>query len=65
MGVIGALLGIAFGVVLAYLIISIMVKKSNDLGDSKGNYKDFSTAPVVIHESKNNVSQNFIPPEYS
>lgn len=42
-----------------------MVKKSNDLGDSKGSYEDFSTTPVVIHESKNNVSSRFVPPKYS
>lgn len=40
---IGVIMGIALGLGLALMITVQMVKKSNDIGDSKGSLRDFGT----------------------
>lgn len=65
MTVIGFLIGFALGVGIAYLITAGLVKSSNDLGDSKGKFRDFSDEPLNVIESKNRVSAKFIPSDFS
>ena len=44
-GVVG---GLAFGISVAMLFTVWLVKKSNDIGDSKGQFNDFSEYLDVI-----------------
>ncbi|MBR6080441.1 MAG: hypothetical protein IKP60_09825 [Treponema sp.] len=37
----GILTGLALGISLAFFVTLIIVKKSNDIGDSQGELKDF------------------------
>ena len=38
----GILLGIAFSACLAFMVTMIVVRKSNDMGDSKGSFYSFA-----------------------
>ena len=42
MGFFAIILGVFFGCAAALFIVSIMVKDSNDLGNTKGDFDDFS-----------------------
>lgn len=42
-GIIGIICGIAIGIGLALRITVLAVKNSNDIGDSKGDLRDFGT----------------------
>ena len=44
----GVLAGLAFGISVAMLFTIWLVKKSNDIGDSKGQFSDFSEYLDVI-----------------
>lgn len=56
--------GVILGISIAYWWTQRAVKKSNDIGDSNGNYNDFSGTPATIHEQQNNVSPKFVPPPF-
>ena len=49
--IIGCLLG--FG--LAYMCIGILVAKSNNHGDSKGDFQDFSNGSWRLLQEQNNI----------
>ena len=44
----GVTAGLAFGISVALLFTIWLVKKSNDIGDSKGQFNDFSDYLDVI-----------------
>ena len=44
----GIVAGLAFGISVAALFTIWLVKKSNDIGDSKGQFNDFSEYLDVI-----------------
>ena len=47
----GIVFGLAYGIAIATLIMVGIIKKSNDIGDSKGHFEDFSNNLFVIdHE---------------
>jgi len=62
--VIGFILGVIVGIGVAYLITALLVKSSNDLGDSVGQFKDFSKESLKVIEKKDGVSRNYIPGDY-
>lgn len=45
---VGAVCGIAIGLGLALRITVLSIKKSNDIGDSKGDLRDFGTYVNLI-----------------
>jgi len=47
MGFVGAVLGLILGGGLAYYITFSLVKKSNDMGDSKGCLQDFGSIHMI------------------
>ncbi len=49
--IIGCFVGFSF----AYMMTGILVAKSNDHGDSKGNFSDFAQYPVNIIHQQNNI----------
>ncbi|MBR6257981.1 MAG: hypothetical protein IKR23_11425 [Lachnospiraceae bacterium] len=46
--IVGILIGIALGIGLALRMIVLSVKESNDMGDSRGNLRDFGTALNIM-----------------
>lgn len=48
MGFFAILLGVFFGCAAALFIVSIMVKDSNDLGNTKGDFDDFSRGSLNL-----------------
>lgn len=54
--ILGILLGIALGLGLALMITVKAVRKSNDIGDSKGSLRDFGTY-VNMHAVEDNLSR--------
>ncbi len=46
--IVGILIGIAMGIGLALRMVVLSVKESNDMGDSKGNLRDFGTSLNII-----------------
>ena len=46
----GGLLGLAFGLGIAFFITMLLVKKSNDIGDSKGALYDFGYLNMMYTE---------------
>ena len=44
----GVVAGLAFGISVAALFTIWLVKKSNDIGDSKGQFNDFSEYLDII-----------------
>ena len=54
----GILLGIAFSVCLAFMVTMIVVRKSNDMGDSKGSFYSFAGTNVRILSKKDGVNPN-------
>ena len=49
--ILGCLLGFAF----AYMVTGILVAKSNNHGDSKGNFTDFAQYPLNVTCRKDNL----------
>lgn len=54
----GALLGIAAGIGLTIMLMTTIVKNSNDWGDSQAVLEDFSNDFTVI-DQKNNVRKDY------
>lgn len=57
MFIIALLIGCFIGFGFAYMCIGIMVAKSNDHGDSKGNIQDFSHGTWKILGQQNNIKR--------
>lgn len=51
----GCVLGIGMGTGLALLIMSILLDKSNNIGDSKAQVKDFSGSGIIWLNKKDRV----------
>ena len=49
------LLGIGVGFSLASLVTAFLVSRSNDIGNSKGTFNDFTKKPLKIIQSKNRI----------
>lgn len=48
--IVGGLIGLALGIGLAFLITMYLVRKSNDIGDSKGSLADFGYLKMLYTE---------------
>lgn len=53
------ILTFGYALSVAYCITIYLVKKSNDFGDSKGKYEDFTDCPFIVKKIKNNVTMNY------
>ncbi|MBQ9983493.1 MAG: hypothetical protein IJP29_02785 [Lachnospiraceae bacterium] len=60
MFIIALIIGILFGVGLAYWIVGTLVDRSNNHGDSKGTFNHFSTQPIHMLASENNIRKSRI-----
>lgn len=60
MFIIAFIIGILFGVGLAYWIVGTQVEKSNNHGDSKGDFKTFTSQPIHMLASENNIQKSRI-----
>lgn len=58
MTLLGIILGIAFSACFAFMITMIIVRKSNDMGDSKGSFYSFAGTNVRMLSKKDGVSPN-------
>ncbi len=47
--VVGIVIGIALGIGLALSMVVTSIKASNDMGDSKGNLRDFGTSLNLMY----------------
>lgn len=56
--ILGIILGIAFSACFAFMITMIVVRKSNDMGDSKGTFYSFSGTSVRMLSKRDGVSPN-------
>ena len=56
--VLGIILGIAFAVCFSFMVTMIIVRNSNDMGDSKGTFWTFSASSVRMINKKDGVSPN-------
>lgn len=53
------LLGCLLGFTFAYMITAILVSKSNNHGDSKGNFYTFSKGPLHMRQERNNIKRPY------
>ncbi len=56
--ILGIILGLALAVGLAFMITMIRVSKSNDLGNSKGDFKSFSRVPLHMINKRDRINPN-------
>ena len=56
--ILGIILGIAFSACFAFMITMIIVRKSNDMGDSKGSFYSFAGTNLRMINKKDGVSPN-------
>lgn len=56
--ILGVLLGLALAAALAFMITMFSVAKSNDLGNSKGEFRTFSTNPLRMINRKDRINPN-------
>lgn len=61
----GIVLGLALGISIALLITVRLVKQSNDIGDSQGEFMDFGDYVHVLNEYDNLSSPVLAPPKTS
>ncbi len=54
----GVLFGAVFAASIAFLITMLFVSKSNDFGNSKGDFQSFAVCPIHMLQRK-----NFINPQ--
>ena len=50
------ILGIGIGFGVAYALVGFLAVKSNDIGNSKGDFQDFADNTVHIKVADNNIS---------
>jgi hypothetical protein len=50
------ILGIGIGFGLAYAAVGFLAVKSNDMGNTKGDFEDFAENTIHIKVAENNVS---------
>lgn len=55
---VGIILGIAFGLVMAYAIVAVIAKKSCDMGDSEGDFDDFCSE-FLMTKKENRVKKDY------
>lgn len=61
MTVFGIILGIVAAIALTMLIMIIIIKKSNDWGDSTGTIENFCGGTFTVLDQKDNVKSTFDP----
>lgn len=44
---------------IGILITSVVLLKSNDIGDSKGGYKNFTDKPLELLEKRDRIPRNY------
>ena len=54
--VLGIILGIAFSACLSFMITMMVVRNSNDMGDSKGTFTTFAGSSVRMLNKKDGVN---------
>lgn len=60
--VISILVGLYFGIGIAYGVVATWVGKSNDHGEIDNEYESFSDFPLIILESKDNLNKPYFKP---
>lgn len=56
MVVFGIIFGLIFAACLAFAVTMWIVRKSNDLGDSKGTFAEFSSTPLRMLSKSDGVN---------
>lgn len=56
--VLGIILGIVIALCFSFMVTMLIVRKSNDMGDSKGTFREFSDSPLRIISKKDGVNAN-------
>ncbi len=56
--VLAIVLGMAFGFGAAFMIVNYFIMHSNVVGNTKGDFYDFTNSPLVLLEKKDRVNRN-------